>query len=169
MSTRLFILWIDPIQSELNKGALDPSYWQALQLTPEWYSWQGYAFESACHKHVINIKRALKLNPTSLSGSWRFVPKQGSIQRGAQIDLLFDRRDDAITVCEIKFTDKPFTITKDYAEALSQKVAVFKVRTGTTKQVFTVIVSANGITKNKYSEELISSIVTLDDLFKQLD
>ncbi len=66
---------------------------------------------------------------------------------GAQIDLLFDRFDDAITVCEIKCTDLPFIIDKAYANKLNQKLNVFKNITKTNKQLFIAMISANGLKK----------------------
>lgn len=164
--TLFYLKWIEPIQTGLAKTALEADYWQDIQTTPEWYSWQGYAFESVCYKHLINIKKALKLNPRALPSTWRYVPKSGSKNTGAQIDLLFDRADDAITLCEIKYTDKPFTLTKDYVDTLLQKIAVFKERTQTQKQIFVAFISANGIKNNYYTDELITHVVTLTDLFK---
>lgn len=161
-----YLQWIGPVKSELEKGALDSSYWQVLQETPEWYSWQGYAFESACYKHILNIKKALKLQPTALSSTWRYVPRKSEKQRGAQIDLLFDRKDNAISICEIKYTKEPFVITKDYFELLCHKIALFKERTQTPKQIFFVLISANGIKENAYSKKIVHNLLTQEDLFE---
>ena len=160
-----YLQWIEPIKTSLSKQTLEPNYWESIQLTPEWYSWQGYAFESVCYKHVLNIKRALQLSPNALPSTWRYVPRKKSNNRGAQIDLLFDRKDNAVTICEIKYTQEPFALTKDYVNKLLQKVAVFKERTRTQKQIFIAFVSVNGLTNNYYAEELITNIVTLNDLF----
>lgn len=165
--TLFYLKWIEPMKTGLAKKALEPNYWQDIKTTPEWYNWQGYAFESVCYKHLINIRRALKLNPRAVPSTWRFVPKRGSKNRGAQIDLLFDRTDDAITVCEIKHTDQPFALTKDYVDTILQKVAVFKNRTHTQKQIFIAFISANGVKNNYYVEEIINDIVTLTDLFNE--
>lgn len=59
--------------------------------------------------------------PTAVASSWRYAPRKGSKVRGAQIDLLFDRKDSAITICEIKYSEEPFTLTKDYVEFLKGK------------------------------------------------
>ena len=80
---------------------------------------------------------------------------------------MFDRPDDAITICEIKNTDKPFTIDKEYAKRLEIKLKVFQIQTQTKKQIFLAFISASGIKKTLYSEELLSHVVTLDDLFKE--
>jgi uncharacterized protein len=164
--TLFYLKWIEPIKKGFAKTALEPNYWQEIQTTPEWYNWQGYAFESVCYKHLINIRRALHLSPRALPSTWRFIPKPGSQSRGAQIDLLFDRTDDAISLCEIKYTDEPFTLAKDYVDNIMQKIAVFKERTHTKKQIFIAFISANGIKNNYYADEIIDKTVTLTDLFE---
>ncbi len=86
--------------------------------------------------------------------------------RGAQIDLLFDRRDDAITLCEIKYTDKPFVLSKNELENIKRKIQVFKERTFTKKQLFMALISVNGMKQNAYAEDVIQSVVTLEDFFQ---
>ena len=116
---------------------------------------------------ISNIRKALDIEPGATVGTWRYIPKQKSGEQGAQIDLLFDRDDNAITICEIKYTDKPFNIDKSYAKKLLNKVEVYKKLSGTNKQIFIALISANGLKPSMYSEELISGIVTLVDLFEE--
>ena len=158
--------WIDPIKDLLSSQTFDKQEWQAIQLTPEWNAWLGYTFESVCYKHLLQIKRTLNLPPMSLSSSWRYSSTKASLDSGAQIDLLFDRRDDAITVCEIKYSDKPFIITKDYFEKLQNKMQVFSAKTNTTKQLLLAFIAANGVKNNSYYQKLVSGLVVLDDLFQ---
>lgn len=94
-------------------------------------------------------------------------PRKHAEERGAQIDLLFDRRDDAITLCEIKYSDKPYVITKDYLDVLKRKMPVFQKHTKTKKQLFITLISAMGIKNNYYAEDICSGLVTLDDLFEE--
>ena len=164
--TLFYLKWIEPFKATLQKQGMPPGYWQSQQQTPEWHNWLGYAFEAVCYKHILQIRKALQMNPSAIADSWRYVPRKGSEDRGAQIDLLFDRLDDAITICEIKYTDKPFVLTKDYVEILQRKMKVFKEQTGAQKQLFMALISANGLKNNFYAEGLISGIVTLDDLFQ---
>lgn len=162
-----YLKWIDPIVDLLQKKALDHGNWQAMQTTPEWYSWQGYAFEMVCYKHLSEIRKALNVSPTAIASSWRYVPSKRSEQRGAQIDLLFDRKDDSITLCEIKYADEPFVLTKEYVNALKRKIEVFKNVTRTKKQLFLSLISANGLKENYYADDLVSGVATLEDLFKE--
>lgn len=165
--TLFYLKWIEPIKSSLLKKTLPPTYWEKQQNTSSWDSWSGLAFESICYKHVAQISEALQLCPTALPSTWRYKPSKGSINEGAQIDLLFDRNDDSITLCEIKYTDTPFVIDKKYAKILNNKINTFKKVTKTNKQIFLAMISASGIKNNMYSEEMIDGIVTLDDFFKK--
>jgi uncharacterized protein len=160
-----YIKWIEPIRKTLQRKSLEHGNWQAIQQTPEWHNWLGYAFEAVCYKHISAIRKALSISPDAIANSWRYVPRKGVKARGAQIDLLFDRKDDAITLCEIKYSQEPFTITKEYMEILKRKAEVFKEQTRTKKQLFFALISASGIKSNHYAEDIISGVVTLDNFF----
>src|SRR5262245_25027994 len=116
-----------------------------MMQSASWHSWSGYAFESICYRHLNQISITLGLSPTAIPNVWKSIPKKRQKELCAQIDLFFDRDDDAITICEIKYTDSPFLIDKAYAEKLKQKIAVFKRVTETPKQTFLAMISANGI------------------------
>lgn len=164
--TIFYFKWIEPIRQTLLEKEIRKGYWEKMMQSASWYSWSGYAFESICYRHLNQISIALGLSPTAIPNVWKSIPKKGQKEQGAQIDLFFDRDDDAITICEIKYTDDPFGIDKAYAEKLKQKIAVFKRVTATPKQIFLAMVSANGIRETMYSEEMLDGVVTLDDLFK---
>lgn len=166
--TLFYLSWIEPIRESLMLRSLKRGYWEKKKNTPKWYAWAGYAFEALCYKHIAQISEALKLSATAIAHTWRHVPRKSSKIDGTQIDLLFDRDDDAITICEIKYTTEPFVINKEYAKKLQSKIEVFKKVTGTNKQIFLAFISANGLKKNKYSDELVSGVVMLDDLFKDI-
>jgi len=162
-----YLKWIQPIKNKLQQGLI-AKYWKRIVDTPEYFSWLGYSFESICYKHINKLKQALKIDESSVASPWRYIPKKGSLERGeqgAQIDLLFERDDDAITICEIKYTEQPFAIDKQYAHNLTRKIAVFRKITRINKQIFIVMISANGLKKTIYSEEIINNIITLEDLF----
>lgn len=144
----------------------DSDHWIIQSQRPVYYSWAGYAYEAVCAKHRHHITRALGIKTATTFSSWRYVPHDNS-ERGAQIDLVIDRIDNAITLCEIKYTDKPYVIDKKSAEGLNRKIDIFKKQTKTTKQIFLAMVSASGLKETIYSEEMVSGVVTLEDLFKQ--
>ncbi len=163
--TLYYLSWIEPIKDSLFKQSFEEGYWQIQQRLPSWQSWSGYAFEAVCYKHIKQIKKALDLSPADIPSTWRYVPKKHHPEKGAQIDLLFDRQDHVITLCEIKYTDKPFLIGKSYAENLQRKMDVFKTQTRTTKQLLMTMIASSGIKNNFYADDIVSGVVTLDDLF----
>lgn len=167
--TLFYLKWIEPVKDALMKQSFEKGYWQLQQNLSSWKSWSGYAFEAVCHKHVLQIKKSLHLLPIDIPATWRYASKPLSQDKGAQIDLLFDRQDDAITLCEIKYTDAPYQIDKAYAENLERKMEIFKEKTKTLKQIFMVMIAANGVKNNNYSTKLLSGIVTLEDLFARIE
>lgn len=142
-------------------------YWEKKSASPSWRSWAGYAFESLCLKHSLQIKKSLQIEkiPTEVA-AWRYVPAKRSQEKGTQIDLLFDRGDGIISLCEIKYSDGEFVIDKSCAEELRDKMEIFKKRTkGGKKHLFLVMVTPFGLKKNAYAEELVANEVTLENLF----
>lgn len=164
-----YLRWIEPNARTIQKKRTNSGFWLSQSSRPAWKSWAGLAFESVCFKHIEQIRETLKIDPGSLAGSWRFQPRGQVKQEGAQIDLLFDRPDDAITVCEIKNSSTSYAIDKAYAEKLLKKLDVFRKQTRTKKQLFLVMITTHGLKPTMYSEEIISKEVTLEDLFRKGD
>ena len=130
-----------------------------------WTSWSGGAFESVCLKHAAEIKSALGITGILSDESvWRNIPGKG--KPGAQIDLLIDRADHCISICEMKFANKEFVIDKDYADNLRNKLEVFAMATKTKKSLLLVMVSTFGVHANINSIGLVQNDVTMMALFK---
>lgn len=160
-----YLRWIEPILNSIKRKEKESGYWLSKQKSAAWDAWQGYAFEAICYKHISQIRNGLKIGVDAEVGTWRYVPKKGTEDQGAQIDLLFDREDDSITICEIKCTSKPFILDKATAKNILNKIKIFKEHTRTSKQIFVALISANGIQATLYSDDIISDVVTLDALF----
>jgi len=160
-----YLRWIEPHLKTIAKKDANEGFWLSLSNQPSWKAWAGYAFESTCYKHIAQIRKALKIDPGASAGTWKFIPKAKSQEEGSQIDLLFDRLDGSITLCEIKHSDKPFAIDKSYAQEILKKMGVFKKHTKTKKQLFFSMITKMGLKPTMYSEELIANEATLDDLF----
>ncbi len=141
-------------------------YWLEESQRSTYKSWAGYAFEAICTKHVDQITRTLGIKGARVITSWRCLAKSEN-ESGAQIDLVLVRNDNAITLCEIKHTKEPFLINKSYAKNLNNKIDMFQKETNTKDQLFLAMISAKGVKKNMYSENLIDGIVILEDLFRQ--
>lgn len=156
-----YLRWVEPHEG----AAFDADYWVYQSTKPAYYAWSGYAFESVCRKHIHKILRALDIRSGAPMNPWRYTPRTWTDEDGAQIDLVVEQLDGAITLIEIKYTDKIFTIDKRYAHDLERKRRVFKETTGVEEELFLALVSANGVRRNVYSKELLSGIATLEDLF----
>jgi hypothetical protein len=153
------------IQS-LGRKSPGDGYWLQQTQSPRWRAWSGYAFEGVCLKHIPQLKAALGIAAVSTTeSSWRYHPPRGSAERGTQIDLLIDRRDNTINLCEMKFSDGDFAINKGYAAKLRHKREIFRRVTRTRKNVFLTMVTTFGVTDNAYAKELVASSLTLDSLF----
>jgi hypothetical protein len=110
------------------------------------------------------IRRALGISGVySEVSSWKFAGNDEI--PGAQIDLLIDRKDQVINLCEAKFTDQEFVIDKSYVANLRRKRSVFAQVTGTKKSIFTTLITTYPAMQNKYYLEEIQSEVTMDALF----
>lgn len=146
------------------KKATGKGTWLRISESPTWASWSGYAFEAICLKHADQIKTALGIASIYVEESvWRHVPGKG--KAGAQIDLLLDRGDRCINICEMKFSNGTFTINNKYADDLEKKRDVFVDTTKTKKTMFLTMVTTYGTAKNAYYKKLIHNEVTMKDLF----
>lgn len=143
----------------------DKGYWLKMNNDPRWKTWSDYAFESVCFKHVSQIKKKLGIAAVLTQESqWSYRPKDKS-EKGSQIDLIIDRRDDRINLCEIKFYHNEFTIDQSYAKELQRKINVFREQTKTTKIIVLTFITPYGLRKNEYSTELVNREITLEDFF----
>lgn len=160
------LYWIEPL---LNKRGFEQErYWQRQLKTSAVSSWKGQAFENVCIKHNFQIRKALKIADIPCqTGSWRYIPKKGSNEEGAQIDLLFDREDGIINLCEIKYSDHLFSIDKSYAKQLINKVDVFEYRFPIKKQIFIVLITTEVLKPSIWSQDLIAQVVNLKSLYEQ--
>jgi hypothetical protein len=142
--------------------------WAKISEEPSYITWCGIAFEAVCLKHIDQIMDGLKIRKGAETSAWRFVPAKGSNEKGAQIDLIIDRRDLIINLCEMKFYNKPFTIDKKYAEVLKQKTDVFTEKIKPRKTLFLTMITTYGITDNEYADQLVQQQLDMNALFKLL-
>jgi uncharacterized protein len=144
-----------------NTNPMDMPNWLTFLDNPVYRAWSGYAFEQICLYHLLQIKQALGISGVQTSvSSWRSMSKEN----GAQVDLIIDRRDQIINLCEMKFSINTFAIDKKYAEELRNKISLFKQETGTRKTVLLTMATTYGIKANSYSS-LVQNSLSMDDLF----
>jgi AAA+ ATPase superfamily predicted ATPase len=138
--------------------------WQSLSQTQAWITWSGYAFENICFQHVDNIKAALGIAGVN-TNQYSFLAKPTEENEGTQIDLLIDRQDNVISLCEVKFYRDELILTKAEADSLRRKTSIFRRVTGTKKQIFIVLITTFGLIKNKHSLGLVDNVLDMNALF----
>ncbi|MEL6863724.1 MAG: ATP-binding protein [Bacteroidota bacterium] len=138
--------------------------WLLLSQTQSNKIWSGYAFENICLKHVAQLKKALGISGI-YSNSSSFYQQGTKEESGAQIDLLIDRNDHVINVYEIKLYQEPFSISKDYAANLRNKIGTFRQASRTKKHLIPTLISPFGLKANSHSRSLNIQVLTLDALF----
>lgn len=137
--------------------------WQTISSGSSWKSWSAFAFERICLKHIPQIKKALGISGIyTEEAQWRFISKK---EQGVQIDLVLDRRDFVINLCEMKFSESKFAIDKAYASSLENKIAVFRTQTKSNKSIFITFISTFGMSDNEYARRLVQNSITMNDLF----
>jgi len=142
----------------------DEKYWTHNHITPKHNAWKGYAFEQVCLWHIQQIKQALGISGVSSNYSaWRSVG-ENSENKKYQIDLVIDRNDRIINLCEMKYSDKEYSIDKSYNDTLRRRKATFIEETKTRKTIHTTMITTYGVNHNSYWGN-VQSEVKMDNLF----
>jgi len=137
-------------------------YWLRFSSTPAYYTWSGLSYEKLCLLHLPQIRKKLGIAGVLTSVfSWR--GEHDGV--GAQVDLIIDRNDNIINLCEVKFSSGQYQIDKKDYESIRNKKTAFAHSTRTRKYIQTTMITTFGLKKNNYSAEIVSE-VTLDDFFE---
>jgi len=135
----------------------DPHFWTSSSDTPLFRTWAGLAFERLCLQEVDALKRALGISGVICGTcAWR--------GQGAQVDLLLDRNDRIVDLCEMKFCEGLYEIDRDDDIKLRTRRETFVRETACRKSVHLVLVTTHGLGNSKY-QSVFQSVITLDDLF----
>ncbi|MEE0922507.1 MAG: ATP-binding protein [Paludibacteraceae bacterium] len=146
----------------LDTPSNDEHYWSHNLLSPKTNTFFGLAFERVCMSHILQIKKAIGIDQIGTEYySWRSTDKE----QKAQIDLLIERADRIINLCEIKYSNLPYTITKDADLKFRTRQAAFVNQTGIRFGIQATYISPYGLTPNTYSSS-IQKVITMDDLFE---
>ena len=148
------------------KGQKAPgkNHWVKMIENSKYKAWSGYAFEQVCLAHNEQIKKALGIGGigTEIS-AW----KNTQSKDGAQIDLVIDRRDGVINLCEMKFSVEQFIIDKKYDAELRNKIGTFRTETHTKKTIFFTMITTFGLRVNAYSGN-VQNDLKMDVLFESI-
>ena len=146
----------------INKAEVEDNYWQRHIGTPEINTWLGLAFEKVCLLHIQQIKKCLKIDGIStVNYAWR----SNNPENRAQVDLIIDRADNIINLCEIKYSDEEYSLSKSEDEKIRNRVSVFRSETSTKKAIWTTLITTFGLKQGLYTGNIVQS-VTLDALFE---
>jgi len=161
-----YLKWISQAKS-IDLTGIDEDFWLKAGNSPAGLAWAGYAFESLCMRHIRNIKEALRIGAVSTAESeWVYKATPKSSETGAQIDLIIDRADHCVNLCEIKYTNKELSLDKDLAENLRTKKNLFIEKTHCRKSLFLTLISTYGVKKSSPYLDCIDVELTMDDLFR---
>jgi uncharacterized protein len=153
-----YLTFIEPL------GINSQTDFTQLSDLPQWKAWSGYAFENICLAHVQSIRKALGISGVASSvSSFTAGPKDGL--SGTQIDLIIDRNDQTINICEIKFSVNDYEVTKKDVESFANKKRVFQYHTKTRKHLFLTLITASNVIQNSNRVNYVDQVVTVDDLF----
>lgn len=147
----------------------DEHFWSNTLDHPSRRVWAGLTFEQMCKDHIPQIKKKLGIaGVLSEESSWfgSADPEEGGPETGAQIDLLIDRRDQVVNICELKFSINEFQIDKEYDLKLRNKIGAFRQATKCRKTIQLSMITTFGIHPNKYSG-IVTNEVLLEDLFEK--
>ena len=148
----------------LETPSTDEHFWSSTLSSPAQAAWRGLAFERLCLLHLPQVRRALGVGSIHVEAyGWSFKGDE-TYPDGVQIDLVLERADNVINICEMKYSANVFAIDKAYDSALGRKIATFAGVTGTRKAIHLTLVTANGLLRNQYSGRVQSEVV-LADLF----
>ena len=144
----------------------DPSFWSHNYTSPLRYSWCGLAFERVCFQHIPQIKQALGISGV-VTNTYSWLVKDDPVYgAGAQIDMLIERADNTVNICEMKFSQNEFVIDKDYDAVLRHKLSRFGASVSHRKAIHLTMVTTYGVVHNAYWNRVQSEVIA-DDLFSE--
>lgn len=142
---------------------IDPDFWMHNVASQSVSAWRGIAFEELCFSHIGQIKKALDILGVSSKQS-AFVVKGDGETEGMQIDLLIDRKDNVLNLCEMKFVGDEFEVDNDYEKKLRHRLQWMLDHMNRKQSLQMTLVTTFGL-KYGYHSGVFQQVVTLDHLF----
>ena len=145
-----------------HKATTDEHYWTNIMGKPVQNTWYGLSFERVCMLHIPQIKKTLGIDRIHTEYySWRSRESMPA----AQIDLIIDRADNLTNVCEIKYSQLPYSISKDEESRIRNRIADFVAETNIRSGILPTMITTFGIRSNAHSS-IAQICLTMDDLFQ---
>ena len=151
-----------------DNNSKDEQYWLHHFQDRSVEIWEGFSFEELCLRHLPHIKHGLGISGMATeASSWRYVPKNDDERKGAQVDLVISRADKMIHLCEMKFSETPYVISKSYSDRLMERKQLFMTENGISRGVVLTFVSPYGLQEGK-NTSMVHSSLTAKELFYPL-
>lgn len=150
----------------LKEGITDEQFWTKSLGTPLLNTWMGLAFEHVCLAHIRQIKHALGIEGIRTEYyTWRSEAiEKDSSERKAQIDLVVERSDKMVNICEAKYCEEPYLLTKEEYEKFQHRMSLYRQQTAFKGGVIPTFITPYGLHRNPYADYIVR-VVRLDDLF----
>ena len=144
-----------------SKNIVEENFWTRNVHSSEINAWYGLAFERICKEHICQIKVALGIASVSTEYyTWRTK----KVENGAQIDLIIDRADNTINLCEVKYSEDLYGLDKDEYLKIQNRIKTFKEITATKSSIIPTMITTFGMNGGMYSDQIIAKI-NMDALF----
>lgn len=146
-----------------HNDSLSNDFWLINIQSQNIISWRGLAFENVCFNHIEQIKKALGISGVSTRQSaWS---KHSDDEPGAQIDMIIERKDNIVNLCEIKFYGDEFVVNKSYDKTIRSRIALLSQEISPKMAIHSTLITTFGLKYNEYSGDFVN-VIGLDDLFE---
>ena len=146
-----------------DKDSLSEDFWLSNISSQKVVTWRGIAFENICFNHIDQIKKALGISGVSTKQSaWS---KKNIEEQGTQIDMIIERKDNVVNVCEMKFYGSEFVVDKNYDKVLRNRMMLLEKEISPKMVIHSTLITTYGLKYNEYSGDFVK-VITIDDLFE---
>ena len=149
------------VEENKDKKTID---WLNVEDSAKAKVWKGYAYENVCWNHVKQIKEALGISGVSTTESL-WSKKGDESTKGTQIDMIIERKDNVVNMCEIKFYSDEFVVDKDYHLILENRKKLLREKISKKATIHSTLITTFGIKRSEYYGDFVN-VLTVDDLFR---
>lgn len=145
------------LQFVKDRQRYDSQTWMHLTGSRAHTTWTALAYERLCFANMDRIKQAI-----GISG---IATRTFSFRTDVvQVDMVIERADRTVTVCEIKYSDDVYTISGAEAEKIVKRVNAIKALYKGRRSVFLALITSFGLKQNDFAVNHVNNILTLADL-----
>lgn len=146
-----------------DSNSLSEDFWLTNINSQSIVSWRGFAFENVCFNHINEIKKALGISGVITNQS--AFTKRDEVDAGTQVDLIIERNDNIVNVCELKFYGSEFVVDKKYDRVIRERNAIIQEYIPKKSAIHNTLITTYGLKKNEYYWDF-TNVLTIEDLFE---